>query len=115
MADEDPADGATADGATTSGAGTQAPSLWPWLLLYTAARIVIAAVLVLVLWIAGLGSYAGLLFGILLAMPVSYLVLRPVRERVNQALVVRRERTRREKEELRTRLSGGEEEQHRAG
>jgi Protein of unknown function (DUF4229) len=84
------------------------PSLWPWLLLYTAARLVIAAVLVLVLWIAGLGSYAGLLFGILLALPVSYLLLKPVRERVNVALVARQERKRREREDLRARLSGAE-------
>jgi hypothetical protein len=100
MADDDPRPQAPADGPL--------PSLWPWLLLYTGARLGIAAVLVLVLWIAGLGSYAGLLFGILLALPVSYLVLRPVRERVNVALVARHERKRREKEDLRARLSGGE-------
>jgi Protein of unknown function (DUF4229) len=101
MADDDPGAQARADDGPL-------PSLWPWLLLYTAARLVIAAALVLVLWIAGLGSYAGLLFGILLALPVSYLVLRPVRERVNLALATRQERKRREKEDLRARLSGGE-------
>ena len=84
------------------------PKVWPWLLLYTAGRLVIALVLVLVLWAVGLGSYAGLLFGILLSMPVAYLALRPVRERLNEAIVAYREQRRRSNEELRTRLSGDE-------
>jgi Protein of unknown function (DUF4229) len=84
------------------------PKVWPWLLLYTGGRIVIAVVLVLVLWVAGLGSYAGLLFGVLLSMPVAYLALRPVRERLNEAIVAWQEERTRSKQELRARLSGDE-------
>ena len=84
------------------------PKVWPLLLLYTGGRLVIAAVLVLGLWAAGLGSYAGLLFGILLSMPIAYLSLRPVRERLNEAIVAWQAERARDKEELRTRLSGEE-------
>ena len=84
------------------------PKVWPWLLLYTGGRLLIAVVLVLVLWVAGLGSYAGLLFGILLSMPVAYLALRSVRERLNEAIVAYQDERKRAKEDLRTRLSGDE-------
>jgi Protein of unknown function (DUF4229) len=84
------------------------PKVWPWLLLYTGGRLLIAVVLVLALWVAGLGSYAGLLFGILLSMPVAYFALRPARERLNEAIVAYQEERRRSKEDLRTRLSGDE-------
>ena len=84
------------------------PTVWPWLLLYTGGRLLIAVVLVLVLWVAGLGSYAGLLFGILLSMPIAYFTLRPVRERLNEAIVAYQQERRREKESLRARLSGDE-------
>src|SRR5919199_70186 len=84
------------------------PRVAPWLLLYTLGRIAIAGALVLVLWVAGLGSYAGLLFGILLSMPVSYLVLRPVRDRLTEALAARSIARRAAKEALRARLSGGD-------
>jgi hypothetical protein len=85
------------------------PKVWPWLVLYTAGRLLIAVVLVLVLWVAGLGSYAGLLFGILLSMPIAYFTLRPVRERLNEAIVAHQAERKREKESLRARLSGDEE------
>src|SRR4051812_4889878 len=84
------------------------PKVWPWLLLYTGGRLLIAVVLVLVLWGAGLGSYAGLLFGILLSMPIAYLAPRSVRERLNEAIVAYQEQRKREKESLRARLSGDE-------
>ncbi len=84
------------------------PRVWSLLLLYTLGRLLIAVVLVLVLWVAGLGSYAGLLFGILLSMPVAYLALRPLRERLNEAIVAWQEERTRGKEELRARLSGDE-------
>lgn len=84
------------------------PKVWPWLLLYTAGRLLIAVVLVLILWVAGLGSYAGLLFGVLLSMPVAYVTLRPVRERLNEAIVAWQQERARRKEEFRARLSGDE-------
>jgi hypothetical protein len=80
----------------------------PWLLFYTFDRIAIAVILVLVLWWVGLASYAGLLFGVLLSMPISYLVLRPVRDRLTEALAARSVARRTAKEDLRTRLSGDE-------
>ena len=84
------------------------PKVLPWLLFYTFDRIAIAVILVLVLWWVGLASYAGLLFGVLLSMPISYLVLRPVRDRLTEALAARSVARRTAKEDLRTRLSGDE-------
>ncbi len=82
------------------------PKVWPWLLLYTGGRLLIAVVLVLILWVAGLGSYAGLLFGVLLSMPVAYFSLRPVRERLNEAIAAWQQERAQRKEEFRARLSG---------
>src|SRR3712207_9050668 len=90
------------------GAPAARPKVWPWLLAYTLGRLLIAVVLVLVLWVAGLGSYAGLLFGVLLSMPVAYLALRPLRERLNEAIVAWQEERKRGREALRARLSGDE-------
>src|SRR5947208_15222563 len=90
------------------GGPASGPKVLPWLLFYTFDRIAIAVVLVLVLWLAGVGSYAGLLFGVLLSMPVSYLALRPVRDRLTEALAARRVARRTAKEDLRARLSGSE-------
>jgi hypothetical protein len=87
------------------------PRVAPWLLLYTVGRLLIAVALVALLWFAGLGSYAGLLFGVLLSMPVSYLALRPVRERLTEALAARSIARRAAKEDLRARLSGSESEE----
>jgi hypothetical protein len=84
------------------------PKVWPWLLLYTGGRIAIAVVLVFVLWQVGIGSYAGLLFGVLLSMPVAYFALRSVRERLNEAIAAYQEERNRAKLQLRDRLSGDE-------
>jgi Protein of unknown function (DUF4229) len=91
-----------------AGGPASPPKVLPWLLFYTFDRIAIAVVLVLVLWLAGLASYAGLLFGVLLSMPVSYLLLRPVRDRLTEALAARSVARRAAKDDLRARLSGGE-------
>ena len=82
------------------------PRIAPWLLLYTGGRLAIAAALVAVLWYAGLGSFPGLLFGLLLSMPVAYLLLRPVRDRLTEALAARSVSRRAAREDLRARLSG---------
>jgi hypothetical protein len=84
------------------------PRVLPWLVMYTVGRLAIAAALVLLLWLVGLGSFPGLLFGLLLSMPVSYLLLRPSRDRLTAALVARSEARKAAKEDLRTRLSGTE-------
>ena len=82
------------------------PRVLPWLVIYTVGRFGIAALLILLLWLAGLGSFPGLLFGLLLSMPVSYVLLRRSRERLTEALAARSLARRAAKEDLRTRLSG---------
>jgi hypothetical protein len=82
------------------------PRVLPWLLIYTVGRIGILAALVLLLWLAGMGREPGLLFGLLLSMPLSYLLLRPSRERLTEALAARSVARRAAKENLRARLSG---------
>ena len=84
------------------------PRILPWLVLYTVGRLAILAALVLLLWTAGLAREPGLLFGLLLSMPVSYVLLRPSRERLTEALAARSTSRRTAKEDLRARLSGGE-------
>ena len=86
-----------------------APKVLPWLLLYTLGRLVIALALIAVVWVAGLPGFPALLFGLLLSMPVAYVLLRPVRDRLTAGLLARREARRTAKAELRERLSGGTE------
>lgn len=87
-------------------AGATPPKVLPWLVMYTVGRLGIWAVLTLVLWMFGLDLFSGLIFGLLLSMVVSYFALRTARERLSEALVDRRERRQRSKEDLRSRLSG---------
>jgi hypothetical protein len=82
------------------------PRILPWLLIYTVGRLAIAAALVLILWLVGLDFWSGLLFGLLLSMPVSYLLLRPSRERLSEGLAARSMARRAAREDLRSRLSG---------
>jgi hypothetical protein len=82
------------------------PRIAPWLLLYTFGRLAIAVALIAVIWLLGLPGFPALLFGLLLSMPVAYLVLRPVRDRLTEALAARNVARRAAKEELRTRLEG---------
>ena len=83
-----------------------APRVLPWLVIHTVGRLGIFALLTVVLWMVGLDLWSGLLFGLLLSMPVSYFLLRRSREQLSTALVVRSEEKRRAKEQLRARLSG---------
>jgi len=84
--------------------GTAAPRLWPLFLAYTLGRLAIAAVLIALLWALGLPGTPGFLFGVLLAMPVSFLVLGRVRQRLTAALAARADR----KETLRAELRGSD-------
>jgi len=102
VADQSRASGAAA--APVGGTPGAEPKVAQWLLLFTLGRLAIAAALIGLLWALGLPGTPGFLFGVLLAMPVSYLVLGRVRERLTSALVVRAER----KEALRTRLRGSD-------
>ena len=85
------------------------PRVLPWLLLYTLGRLLVAVVLVALVWVAGLPGFPALLFGVLLSMPVAYLVLRPVRDRLTEAIAARSIARRAAKEDLRARLSGTDE------
>ena len=95
----------TGPGDPTGGPATP-PRVLPWLVMYTVGRFGIATLLILLLWLAGLGSFPGLLFGLLLSMPVSYVLLRRSRERLTEAVAARSLARRAAKENLRTRLSG---------
>lgn len=99
------ADKNTTPASPTGGPATP-PKVLPWLLIYTTGRIGILALLVLVLWMLGLDFFSGLLFGLLLSMPLAYLLLRPSRERLTEAMAARQIARRQAKEELRARLSG---------
>jgi hypothetical protein len=101
------ADSSTVPSSPAGGPATP-PKILPWLLIYTVGRLAIAAALVLILWLVGLDFWSGLLFGLLLSMPASYLLLRPSRERLNEGLAARSLARRAAKEDLRTRLSGTE-------
>jgi hypothetical protein len=89
-----------------SGGPASPPRVAPWLLLYTLGRVVVAAVLVAVVWLAGLPGLPALLWGVLLSVPVSYFSLRPVRDRLTEALAARSLARRTAKADLRTRLEG---------
>jgi hypothetical protein len=97
--------GAAVPGAPTGGPATPPRVALP-LVLYTVGRVLITAALVAVIWVAGLPGFPALLFGLLLSMPVSNVLLRGVRDRLSEALAARSVARRTEKEELRTRLSG---------
>jgi hypothetical protein len=78
------------------------PKVLPWALAYTLGRVVVAVALVALLWLVGLGSFPGVLFGLLLSMPVAYVLLRPARDKLTEALAARHL----QKQELRARLRG---------
>jgi hypothetical protein len=101
------ADNSTVPASPAGGPATP-PRILPWLVIYTVGRLAIAAALVLLLWLAGLDFWSGMLFGLLLSMPVSYLLLRPSRERLTEALAARSMARKAAKEDLRSRLSGTE-------
>jgi hypothetical protein len=101
------AEPSTTPSSPTGGPATP-PKVLPWVVMYTVGRLGIFAVLTLVLWLVGLDFWSGLLFGLLLSMPASYLLLRPSRERLTEGLAARSLARRAAKEELRARLSGTE-------
>ncbi len=102
-------DGTTPDRTTTeSTTGAAAPSLGRWLLLYSLGRIAIMVALVALFWLVGLPQLPALLFGVLLSMPVAYVLLRPMRDRLTAAMMARTDARRAARERLRTRLAGDE-------
>ena len=100
------APGGVPDAPTVSGAPAVPPRVGPLLVMYTVARLLIAVVLIAVVWFAGLPGIPALAFGILLQLPVSYLALRSIRERLTAALAARSAARQAAKEQLRARLRG---------
>jgi hypothetical protein len=99
--------GATVPPTGPQGGPATPPKVLPWLVIHTVGRLGIFALLTLLLWwVGGLDFFSGMLFGLLLSMPVAYFALRPSRERLSEALVARSLARRAEKEEFRSRLSG---------
>ena len=92
-------------GAPTGGPAAP-PRIAPWLLIYTVGRLGIAAALILLLWFLGLDFWSGALFGLLLSMPVSYLLLRPSRERLTEGLAARSVARQQARAERDARLAG---------
>ena len=92
--------------ASPTGGPATPPRILPWLVMYTTGRLGIFVLLTLILWWTGLDFWSGLLFGLLLSMPVSYFALRPSRERLNEGLAARNVARKQAKEDLRARLSG---------
>ena len=103
---EDPTMAESPTPSAPSGGPATPPRIAPWLLLYTLGRLVIAVVLISLIWLVGLPGFPALLFGLLLSMPVAYVLLRSVRDRLTEALAARNVARRTRKEQLRARLSG---------
>jgi membrane protein implicated in regulation of membrane protease activity len=101
-----PTGGTPAQPAAPTGGPAAAPRLAPALVLYTLGRLAVFVVLVGLLWLVGLSGFLGLLLGLALSVPVSYLLLRPLRERVAEALAARSVARRTAKTDLRERLAG---------
>lgn len=78
------------------------PSVAVPFLVYTLARLALFAALFVVFWAVGLGSYPGILFSLLLSMPLSYFLLGKLREPLTERLLARRA----QKQAVRAQLRG---------
>lgn len=85
-----------------------APPLGRLLVLYSLGRIGIMVGIIALFWLVGLPQLPALFLGVLLSMPVAYVLLRPMRDRLTAAMVVRGDARRAAKERLRARLAGEE-------
>ena len=91
-----------------AGAASAPSHLGLWLMIYTVGRIGITVAAVLLLLLLGLPLFPALLFGVLLAMPIAYVLLRPSRNRLTEILATRSAARRAAKEQFRARLEGDE-------
>ena len=85
---------------------TSAPSLVGTLLAYTLARLGIVAAVAGLLVLAGVPLLLAVLIGVIAALPLSMLLLRGLRKRLDTAIAVVRERRAAQREVLRARLRG---------
>ena len=86
-------------------AAPQSPGLAKWLVIYSALRIGMLVVLAAVLSLLGMPLILALLFAVILALPLSWLLFSGVRGRVNAAMAISTAHRRAERERLRSALN----------
>lgn len=91
-----------------SGTPHAAPGLASTLALYALARIALVGVIAAVLSVAGVPLLLSVLVGLIVALPLSLVVFRSLRARLDLALGEARRRRSTERESLRSRLRGEE-------
>ncbi|MHA6623302.1 DUF4229 domain-containing protein [Pseudonocardia sp. DLS-67] len=82
------------------------PGLAAAVALYTAARVALVTLITALLMVAGVPFVIALLVALIVALPLSMVLFRGLRARLDSALVTARERRSREREALRARLRG---------
>ncbi|MCU1625583.1 MAG: hypothetical protein JWP64_532 [Pseudonocardia sp.] len=91
-----------------SGTPHAAPGLASTLALYALARIALVGVIAALLSVAGVPLLLSVLLGLIVALPLSLVVFRSLRARLDLALGEARRRRSAERESLRSRLRGEE-------
>jgi hypothetical protein len=82
------------------------PGLATTVALYTAARVALVAIVTGLLLVAGVPLVIAVLVALIVALPLSMVLFRGLRARLDGALNVARERRAREREALRAKLRG---------
>jgi hypothetical protein len=90
----------------TSPTRTGQPGLAATVGLYAAARLALVALVTVLLLMAGVPFVIAVLVALIVALPLSMVLFRGLRARLDGALEVARERRAREREALRARLRG---------
>jgi hypothetical protein len=91
----------------SSPASTQ-PGLGATVALYSLARLGLLAVIALALVLAGVPALIAVLVALIVALPLSMVLFRGLRARLDEALAIARQRRSVEREALRARLRGDE-------
>ena len=84
------------------------PGLAATVALYTGARVALVALVTALLIVAGVPFVLALLIALIVALPLSMVLFRGLRGRLESALSATRERRAREREALRAKLRGEE-------
>lgn len=82
------------------------PALVRDVVLYTVARLTVVAIAALLLVLAGIPLLVSILLALVVALPLSMLLFRSLRARVNAGLAVQGQRRRAERDRLRRQLRG---------
>ena len=86
--------------------GTREPGLVATVALYAFARLVLVAIVAGLLALAGVPVILAILIGLIVALPLSMVLFRGLRTRLDTAIAVAGERRGAEREVLRARLRG---------